>query len=610
MEESIQVTDENDNELGHIGDKVQEKPSESVNLADKTDDIVSPIDKVSAIDESVIHLNDKVKSYYPSDNEFKGGGTVSGSASNASLDDEDAENFKSNDATADSKDDGQDLDSKAAEEGELDSGIYSDTAVSLTDLRTNLEDKDLENADENLHSIQADSSSENAAAATDENIKQEVTLYFETDKVSVKEEVDNAFGDYIANTEGTEPSVTSKKKKATKTKLTLEERLTCPTCGKRFTTQSNRLAHEKMVHRNMRHNLCTVCGIGFYSSATLKKHMNKHTGARPYKCTICGKGFTQPGNTKRHMESHSLVSSYECPICKRVFKEKGNMKRHVETHSDKKPYVCTICSKAFRLSSNRQRHVQMVHSKERNFFCNICNKSFSCAESVKMHMKIHTDERNFLCPTCGKRFIARGSLRRHLSVHENEDEKKFQCGFCEKLFKTARTLTCHMTIHTDNFIHFCHICNKGFAKSSILRNHVQTHSKDRPHVCQVCDKGFSNEHLLRRHFAIHGTNKPYGCELCDKKFLYKWYLKKHMNVHFGQRSHVCAVCEKGFANKISLKNHMSIHTGQKDYHCSLCDKSFREQGSLRRHKNSKVHKRNELKENERLYPAVVVENRE
>lgn len=116
---------------------------------------------------------------------------------------------------------------------------------------------------------------------------------FEEKRFEVISEFDEDFNDEID--EVVEQKKHKKRKGRKQSQLTWEERLICTICGKKFTHPCNRLAHEKMVHRNLKPRVCGICGRGFYSSANLKKHMNSHTGNRPYTCPICNKGFTQPG---------------------------------------------------------------------------------------------------------------------------------------------------------------------------------------------------------------------------------------------------------------------------------------------------------------------------
>ncbi|KAL4216363.1 Zinc finger and BTB [Mactra antiquata] len=404
-----------------------------------------------------------------------------------------------------------------------------------------------------------------------------------------------------------EKTKVKKRKGRKQSNLTWEERLFCQICNKKFSHPSNRLAHEKMIHLKIKPRKCTVCGKGFYSSANLKKHMNSHTGNRPYTCTICNKGFTQPGNMKRHMKSHDLIPSYECPTCHRAFKEKGNMKRHLETHTDLKKYLCKACSRRFRTSSNLQRHIESIHKKSRNYFCQICKKSFSCADSIRLHMKIHLDERNHLCSKCGKRFIVKTALKRHLEMHRRQDALKYSCGICNRAYSNVENLTAHMVLHTEGNAHICHVCNKSFSNSVILKEHMLTHPKDKPFVCQTCNKAFNSAHVLRRHCSIHGAQKPYSCDICGKSFLYSWYLKTHMHVHSGERPHICSLCDKCFAYKPSLKAHMRIHAGQKNYMCEICNKGFIESASLKRHYKSKIHQRRMLKATFKLEIDVDVE---
>ena len=45
---------------------------------------------------------------------------------------------------------------------------------------------------------------------------------------------------------------------------------------------------------------CQVCGKGYSSNETLKRHLKIHTGEKPFKCSVCEKAFNRKESWRYH----------------------------------------------------------------------------------------------------------------------------------------------------------------------------------------------------------------------------------------------------------------------------------------------------------------------
>ncbi len=55
--------------------------------------------------------------------------------------------------------------------------------------------------------------------------------------------------------------------------------------------------------------ICNICGKGFASPITLKRHAVVHTGEKPYMCNVCGRRFNAQANLTRHKKLHGSLNT-------------------------------------------------------------------------------------------------------------------------------------------------------------------------------------------------------------------------------------------------------------------------------------------------------------
>ena len=89
---------------------------------------------------------------------------------------------------------------------------------------------------------------------------------------------------------------------------TTTDRLTCPDCGKLFTSKRSLVGHKKEKH-----------------SGTLEI----------FPCQHCGKNFSRKSNLKAHMDSIHFGKKFPCSYCERIFTNRSCMNLHVKKiHSE------------------------------------------------------------------------------------------------------------------------------------------------------------------------------------------------------------------------------------------------------------------------------------
>ncbi|XP_055918364.1 zinc finger protein 236-like [Eupeodes corollae] len=173
-----------------------------------------------------------------------------------------------------------------------------------------------------------------------------------------------------------------------------KSKLTCPTCGNGFLTESTLTKHIQKVHSTDYDNICEICAKIVRGNAAFERHMKEH------------EGVVQP--------------RFQCNICGMWLKTKRILVKHIEKH-DGITYPCKICGKHSASKGALQSHMSYVHDLSRKYSCTLCEKSFKKAVALKEHMTTHTGEVLYTCPHCPTTFNSRANMHSHRKKKHREE---------------------------------------------------------------------------------------------------------------------------------------------------------------------------------------------
>lgn len=136
----------------------------------------------------------------------------------------------------------------------------------------------------------------------------------------------------------------------------------CDQCGKLVSCQSKLLEHIRQIHSKSEKKLrCSICSK-FVFESKMNRHLKLHENRKHNICSICGLGY---------------VSKYD-------------LNRHMTSHSTEKQFSCEMCPQRFSLEEKLRRHINVVHLKMKKYLCTYCHQSFGASQTLKDHIFTHT----------------------------------------------------------------------------------------------------------------------------------------------------------------------------------------------------------------------------
>ncbi|XP_006562778.1 zinc finger protein 664 isoform X2 [Apis mellifera] len=253
-----------------------------------------------------------------------------------------------------------------------------------------------------------------------------------------------------------------------------------------------------------------------------------------YTCSVCELEFAKHRDYKRHMVKHSDARPYICSTCGKAFKRSSEICNHRRIHRDIK-YTCEICGFTTNNKISLRMHHRRVHERDYRYRCDQCDKGFMSNYDLEDHKTSHLETKAFICEFCGNGYSQRSYLVSHKRVMHGikmSTPKAFQCNICNKRsFATEQELRSHLNLHSQMFL--CAECGQKFATNYALKLHCRRHTGEKPYQCPFCPKAFARSPALRVHKLTHTGERPYVCNICGQSFTQRSSLMVHHKKHPG-----------------------------------------------------------------------------
>ncbi|KAF7686260.1 hypothetical protein HF521_015622, partial [Silurus meridionalis] len=355
-----------------------------------------------------------------------------------------------------------------------------------------------------------------------------------------------------------EPSQEGNKPDAPIMGPTHSKRIICNVYNNKFPTGYLRKFHKHACDKLMS---CKTCGQKFKTSSQLVAHKKTHWPVKPYACSICAKGFDRLKALKKHSERHTGDRPFSCSHCLHAFGDLPALRLHQLSKlcNPKPPLNGDDCDLEGFLISNG------VHSRVNTpmfFKCQICKGHYQKWCQYTLHLQTHTKSLSYLfkCPRCGQRYKRYRALCLHMQTHA--PTFKYVCGPCGHSFERWNKLWLHQKIHRRKGQGYtCSQCNVQFHFFSSYRMHMLNHSEERPYTCPLCCQIFARELDLHVHqCSLQQPSRKLQCDVCSRTFSNSTNLLKHNLLHNGAISHQCLQCNLSFPNNKSLHEHLNTHS--------------------------------------------------
>ncbi|XP_036826777.1 uncharacterized protein LOC118946457 [Oncorhynchus mykiss] len=203
-------------------------------------------------------------------------------------------------------------------------------------------------------------------------------------------------------------------------------------------------------------------------------------GRKTLRCSTCFKYFFSKATLKMHLQTHSGVSRFTCKVCGKMFSKFLSFNAHEKTHWPVKPYACSVCGKGFALLRELKTHSHM-HSGEMPFFCNQCGQAFSVFSSLRTHQvsKVCFEARY---EGDGNKVDIEGFLVEQRTDGQINTPMYFKCQICKQLNRHWCQYILHLQTHTNNRPNLCEVCGQRYDQVTELCVH-----------CKVCCKSSGEE---------------------------------------------------------------------------------------------------------------------
>lgn len=172
-----------------------------------------------------------------------------------------------------------------------------------------------------------------------------------------------------------------------------QEKHSCEQCDKSFQSYNVLKQHMRDTHNNDALK-CEKCGHGFASKYLLKRHLALTHDLKEfqYKCDVCSKIYTTISKLRIHKRRiHLNEKNVSCQICGLSFFDSDHLKRHMVKHTDARPFECDFCKKTFQRRKTLDLH-RRIHTNDKRYACKECGRAFIQVTSLKLHIRVHHSE--------------------------------------------------------------------------------------------------------------------------------------------------------------------------------------------------------------------------
>ncbi|XP_021964603.2 transcriptional repressor CTCFL-like [Folsomia candida] len=156
-------------------------------------------------------------------------------------------------------------------------------------------------------------------------------------------------------------------------KSTVDNKLKCSVCGKKYAKNCNLKRHFESVHSETHRFQCRNCEVYFSENATLQKHLNRQICVIKkdkklmditYDCKVCKKKFGAQHVLNLHIKQNHPENyyKYNCSQCDLMFSSKQGLYGHVDTIHNNNKAKCLICGLECYDKYKLNRHIENVHS--------------------------------------------------------------------------------------------------------------------------------------------------------------------------------------------------------------------------------------------------------
>ena len=169
----------------------------------------------------------------------------------------------------------------------------------------------------------------------------------------------------------------------------------CTICNQAFRRRNSLMLHIQQHHREKSNYSCFICGKLFKVRPSLLGHLQLAHKKEEEKilCSQCPKRFKSNSNLKAHEKLHTAERTFACDVCSKLFKTVNHMKQHRKTHFQERDNVCEICAKGFFKLEHLKKH-RLLHTGLKPFACTICAYRCNQKSNLNKHMKIHAKHIN------------------------------------------------------------------------------------------------------------------------------------------------------------------------------------------------------------------------